>query len=289
MQINGHLGLLLLLTVPFSLSACEYDRATKVSGGGPLCDSASGLRLRVYGEAQSSREVNGSAVRVENGLPSLAVDGSCRYWINAGWTEDALARDRGWRTGILPGEISAALDTAIGSGNLGNLDDCPSATAVADSTPRMIANAGRAVRCVSSGRGFEAAWSVVSKHSTRLWSAGTPVTEGIHIVATLVPDQPPNAAAPLLWPSSVLLSSFLLPDPSLLTLVGVSQGVSTTDASWLRMLREQYLRNRSTTPDAYLTWDGPIVTDGQITALLFLRDALPFEDGKGLWPSLGSP
>jgi hypothetical protein len=64
--------------------------------------------------------------------------------------------------------------------------------------------------------------------------------------------------------------------------IGRSKKVVAADAAPLRAIREEYLSD--TRPGDLYAADGIPITDGVISATMFLRDALPYEDERGILP-----
>jgi hypothetical protein len=94
-------------------SGCSSEAATV-----PLCDGSTNLTLRIFHGGQSSRGYLGSGVREENGHPSFAVDGQCRYFISGGWVADQQSRDLGWREGVVSNDLRRALEARAGAEDL---------------------------------------------------------------------------------------------------------------------------------------------------------------------------
>jgi hypothetical protein len=227
--------------------------------------------------------LSGSAVRVENGQPSIAIDGTCAYWISAGWLNDSLARDRGWRTGQLPSDLRTILDATLGVYDLSSLSDCPNPGGLSDASTRVLSNEQSSAQCRTSGTLFDPAWAILETRASALWAAATPLSAGIRLAAFVASDQPPTSPSPKLWPLTQPLSGFLINDVQVQFSPGVSKLVSTsTDAKTLRTLRDQYLTDREASPDLFIPWDGMLVSDGTTTVNLYMRDDLPYEDAQGL-------
>jgi hypothetical protein len=53
-------------------------------------------------------------------------------------------------------------------------------------------------------------------------------------------------------------------------------------ARQLRAIRDRYVADRTAQPGLYSNWDGLIATDQATTAVVFMRDAIPYEDAQGL-------
>jgi hypothetical protein len=251
-----------------------------------LCDGTQQLRLWVLVEPQFGRELPGSQLRVENGYPFLAVDGTCSYWLGGGWMEDALSRDRGARRGTLTAAEAAALEQGSSLADIGSLRDCVVVAGQADVSVRAIATATATAECPSTGTRFDGAWSAVRTLAQALWARGTPMDGALHIGAVVAPYDASTTPAAYVWPLATPLADFLLDpgkDGSNFMNGGISMRVddpaSTTE---LRALRDAYLADREAQPGLYTSWDGLKATDGSTTALIYMRDAIPYEDAKGL-------
>jgi hypothetical protein len=95
------------------------------------------------------------------------------------------------------------------------------------------------------------------------------------------------------WPLAQPLQPLLIPeDVAPAAYAGNASGVShliseAGGAAMLRSIREQWLVDRKATPGFYI--GGLRMTDGNTTATVFLRDALPYEDEHGLLPFSDPP
>jgi hypothetical protein len=251
----------------------------------PLCDGVEHLRLWVL--IAPGNEVRGSLVRVENGYPFVAIDGTCSYWIGGGWTEDALSRDRPIRTGKMTDADIAAVEQGVPLGDVATLGDCPPPPAdLYDYSYRSVRTAGAEAACftgaptLTAGTRFEAAWTTLETIAGRLWDAGTPLNGALHVSAV---DGASGASTPAYtWPLASPLASFLL-DSADWFKVGVGHiVVDPTVAGQLRALRDRYLADRTAQPGLYVNWDGLEVTDQTTTGFVYMRDAIPYEDAQGL-------
>jgi hypothetical protein len=109
----------------------------------------------------------------------------------------------------------------------------------------------------------------------------------LHVSAVVSGFDPSSGSAMAYpWPLAMPLSDFLLDpgiDGSNLIMRGASKLVADPDStSRLRALRERYLADRDAQPGLYANWDGLETTDGVTSAVLYMRDAMPYEDGSGL-------
>lgn len=251
-----------------------------------LCDGVAHLRLWVL--IAPAREVRGSMVRVENGMPFVAVDGTCSYWIGGGWTNDALMRDRPIRTGKMTDADIATIEESVSLGTVAPLRDCPPPPSnLFDYSIRVIRTAGGDAQCftgapsLTAGTRFEAAWMTFEMIGDRMWNDGAPLTGPLHVSATdasaAVSAQPPYA-----WPIDAPLASLILPGSDEMK-IGVSHLVDDpTAAGQLRALRDRYLADRAAQPGLYVNWDGLKVTDQTSVSFVYMRDAMPYEDAQGL-------
>jgi len=109
--------------------------------------------------------------------------------------------------------------------------------------------------------------------------------EGIRVEAVSVNGGDDSKS--YVWPSGMPLAALTLPDGGAADLPSAS-GVSTlvTDlerARALRALRAQYIAERTASPGLF--YDGQKMMDENDTsALVYMRDQLPYEDSDGLLP-----
>lgn len=158
-----------------------------------LCNGAGSLALWVLVEPNNSRELPGSAVRVENGAPFFVLDGTCSVWTNGGWTSDQLGRDREVRRGHLTASDAKALDDELSVQDYTVLADCMPKAGVFDVSVRAIRRGQHYARCPSSGVRFDRAWSVVASLAQSVWTAGSPVDGPTHVSAVISNDAPPDS------------------------------------------------------------------------------------------------
>lgn len=285
-------------------TAANFDAGGR--GGGPgdssagapatsppaICNGSSAVVLRAYIEPDLSRELPGSSVRVENGFPSIVIDGKCKYWLNGGWLEDSLARDLGWRAGVLSAQVAATLESVIDVDHLSDSNDCTYSAGMSDYSIMTIRSLKSSASCRgTAGSKFSADWKVLQDSAVTLWEQAIPLDQGIHVAAVSASSAAPGGPVPYAWPTGIDLGSLILdPQQASLNSTGLSQLVELPDATQLRQLRDQYLGDVKAEPGAYVNWDGLEVTDGTRVAVVFMRDALPYEDPKGLLPlSPGQP
>jgi hypothetical protein len=254
------------------------DSATAEPPAG-LCDGSARMRLRFATLARNERELPGSIVRVENGFPSLLLDASCNYYMSGGWAEpgDALGRDRGVRRGKLDGADLEALGRELPLGRLDRLSDCSDAAEMIDGSPRTIADGSGTASCAGRGASFDAAWNWIASRAAKLWAASAPMSGDVWLSAVVVKDGDDSPAFE--WPLAEPLRSFIIPENALFE-SGVSRRVSGPEAQALRRLREDYLSARTKAPAGF--YDGQKMSNGGLSAVVYLRDALPYEDERGL-------
>ncbi len=260
-----------------------------------LCDGMAAMKLRVFVEPQNGREERGSVVRVENGFTSLAFDGMCSYWMGGSWVEKPNSpidnRDLGWRTGTLPPAIAQEIEQSIPLDRLDRLQDCVSSAGLFDAPTRTFRSRASRARCIRGGARFEAAWNFVKSKALDLWSAGTPLAGDIRLSA-VADNNPVGLAMPYRWPLAEPLQPLLIrEDVREADYMGFSSGIShliaeAAGANLLRRIREQYFVDKQATPGFYPQMR---MTDGKTTATVFLRDALPYEDERGLLPFSDPP
>jgi hypothetical protein len=231
------------------------------------------------------QEVFGSAVRLENGHPSFVVDGQCQYFMSGGWLEQRQSRDLGWRQGIVPDDLRRALEAKAGAEDLTSAYGC-SGSGGLDAPSVIVANARSSVICPGDGIGpVHELITVMRQRARELWAAGQPLDGDLHVNTREVTGLEPEQWWP--WPNELVLRDYLEPGSvaALEHPEGRRRRVPAADAAHLRAVREQYLRD--TEPGiAYLAAGIP-VTDGELSAALFLRDAVPGEDERGILPLPG--
>jgi hypothetical protein len=265
-------ALLLLMT------SCGGGGGEPVPTAEALCDGSEGLRVRIALEG-GGPDAYGSYIRINHGYQVLEIDGHCSYWMNAGWGFNVPQfRDRGWRTGTLDAATAAALQSALPLADLSRLADCVG-QGVPDAPSRTVRTARSSAGCGGSGPSFDAAWAVVTVTVERLWPRSTPVDGAIRVSAREY-SVPPGVHKPYAWPLAAL-SPFLRANSPAPTVEAHTLVTDPESTRKLRALRETYVSESSLTAGGFPGWDGMVVSDGTITAVTFMRDALPYEDQAG--------
>lgn len=252
----------------------------------PLCDGSSTLTLRIFYQG-GGLDYPGSEVRVENGHPSLAVDGQCRYFMSGGWTEDRQSRDLGWRQGLLPDELRRALEQRAGSEDLQRTYGYSSGPPALDAPSAVIANARSAFIGGDGRQPVLDFFAFIRQNAPVLWATGQALDGDLHILLR----EPSGGEPPRRYelPSGFELRDDIEPASPVEALSGEGwRGrVPRAEAAAWRTIREQYLRDTAPAGAGY-TSAGIPVTDGELSATLFMRDALPYEDEQGLLPLPGN-
>ena len=264
-----------------AVGGCGAAEAPRV----PLCDGSEGLTLRVFVAGPPGREGRGGAVRIENGFPSFAVDGQCRYYIGGGWgaTLQDQGRDQGWREGVLDAELRESLEQTAGYEDLQEINDC-GANDVDDTSHLIVANSRSSLRCSGEqGKRVTAIFQLVEGHARKLRETGHPREGAMHVVAGSSEYFPgPYPVYP--WPTGLILRDYFNDEATNSDFaIGYSKLASGTDASQLRSAREAYLIDTAPGTSVAYYGSGIPMTDGELDAQVFLRDALPYENARGLW------
>jgi len=249
----------------------------------PLCTGSDGLELRVFYQG-GGQDATGGTVRIENGYSSFAVDGQCQYFISGGW-QGVSGRDQGWRRGRVGDGLRATLERLAGEADLAGIDDCDRYSLVFDAPSLVIANVRSSVTtCGRPGARLTAVSDAIRERAPELWERGQPLDGDLHIVVlegpALVDTWPPYA-----WPSGLAIADYFDREQEALGQYppGSSRRVVASDAAPLRVLREQFLSDVRARP-TLAPINGIPVTDGAFVGWMFLRDALPYENERGLWP-----
>lgn len=261
-----------------SSNAAEQETTSPVE----ICDGSEKLRLRFF--VVPSQVTMGGAVFIEHGNWSFAVDGKCRYWINGGFGGKPYAYGQPWRTGVLPADLLEQLRAALDLQRLEDLGNCRTSGTTWDVSWLTIRSEYSRVLCQGSeaisGSQFEPVWELLQGRGAELYLSGDDITGGVRVVAYEASfDTFSNFQD---WSLTSPVSSYLVP-----VNLGDSPGNSLLvadpeDAERLRELRRKDLTYRASHPEYQR--DGVYVADGEQYAVVYLRDALPYEDERGLWP-----
>jgi hypothetical protein len=278
-------GMVLCLFILPSCTASSGDTSSVDAGRAILCDGSQALKLRIF-LAASGSELRGSFVRIEHGYSSFGLDGECTYYMSAGWTNGHLDRDRGWRHGTLPQDALVELSTALNPSRLQDLQvDCPDGSGFADATPWIVASSESRSGCIVPGKKLSAVLDTIRSRTSILWSNGREMDGPIRLSAAGLGG---DASTVYPWPLAAPLADFMIrEDVPEAEYQGYSVGISklvtdATDAARLRVLRDQYIADRTAAPGLFT--DGLEASDGTSLAFVYMRDALPYEDEHGLWP-----
>ena len=284
------------LVTMFGAFACSSARVNTDAGDGDgvtgvgdahrqqLCDGAQHLRLWVL-VGGGGQQLDGSRVRTENGSPVITIDGTCSFWVGGGWSEHALSNDRPFRTGKLSDADVSSIEASVPLADINALADCPPPVGLFDYSTRVIRTEMATVTCPGTrGARFDAAWSTLQMIAARLWETGTSMEGALHVSAVGPASLPPTPTSPpaYAWPITLALESFIL-DSADWSRIGVSRLVDDPEAAReLRAMRDRYLADRTAQPGLYSNWDGLIASDPGVTAKVYMRDAIPYEDAQGL-------
>jgi hypothetical protein len=287
----------LLLLVGCSCAAPEADGtggSPEGGGGGPppavdspplpvdasrkLCDGSPSLRLAVQGMAGDLLP-NGEAVWFENGAHFLFVDGTCRYWVQ-------LHPAQGLRVGQLDREQEEVLTRSLLYRSWAALAGTwPGPAGTYDAGSYVFWDAQYTVTCDSTCNTPQTPKALrelvvggyVDSMLQSLWQQGEKLQEGsmrLVVVPGVVSYQDPFD-----WPLAQSVESFAS-EPSAQVEYGESRlVVDAADVLELRELRAHY--DASPAPQS-TSGKIPLLGAGGVIYGLFLRDTLPFEDGKGL-------
>jgi hypothetical protein len=248
----------------------------------PLCDGSNELTLRIF-HGPGGMDFYGSEVRRESGVPSFAVDGQCQYFVSGGWNNQRQGVDLGWRQGTLDGELLRTLEREAGAEDLASVYACSGGGAL-DAGDMVVANSRSTLRCNGGNESLLELFERIRLRARELWEQGQALDGDLHI--TLVEaygGEPPQWYS---WPSELAFDEYWRPaqTPSA-QLEPRSQRVPAADAASLRALRERYLRDtRETQPGTLYAGGGLPIADGETLAVMYMRDALPYEDERGRLP-----
>lgn len=245
----------------------------------PFCDGVAHLRVAA---AFVGGGPGGLRVTTENGYALFAVDGTCTYWVAAGWmVGETFIKDRPVRTGKLSDADARLLEESLPLDDIASLASTCSPNGIPDADVRSIRAATGAAICSQglAGPAFEAAWTAVKTVATKVATEGTPVDGPIHVSA--LRDSPPKSIVSYPWPVGLPLDAFIV-DRNDVNKVGVSRLVDAPDdASRLRALRDECLADKAVRWGLHPT-EGMYMTDQDLIASVVMRDAIPYEDAQGL-------
>jgi hypothetical protein len=246
---------------------------------GHACDGSASLRLAMARISSPDRLQAGQQVMFENGSVFLYVDGHCGYWAQ---TEDVWA---GTHSGLLTEAQAGQVERDVHYADWFSGDW--KAPTLVDGSFDLLYDTSVKLSC-SSLCGSSAAPAFVKDVTARfeelirpLWNAGAPIgDDGVRIIAVRL-DPGAYAFVPhASWPLAADLKR-ISQDPGAAQLQGYGHGIlfQGSDATQLRALRTIYQGGN------YRQLGVPgLPVDDRAGAgyLLFVRDALPFEDSLGL-------
>lgn len=248
----------------------------------PLCDplQPTSGRVAVEQRAPVGRLAQGQAVMFDNGGLYLFVDGRCNYWVSnpsERWAET--------RTGVLDAASALELGERLHFNawdDLGGVWSDPTG-GVFDAPVLVFDDSKNAVVCVelcgapdvpAAVKAMRDDYAIVEQE---LWDRGEPVVSGVRAIA--VASEPGPGIPFVDWPLSRPISDFVRTVPS----IEFGEGTLEDDpvsARALKELRASFVRG----DHGAFVWDMlPVSFDGAYYRL-YLRDALPFEDERGLVP-----
>jgi hypothetical protein len=151
-----------------------------------------------------------------------------------------------------------------------------------DGSTTVIWSPESVAHCQFGGPHFQAAVGLIESSAPSLWASGIPVDGALHVSAMSTTSSP-TLPFTYSWTLGRPLSDFVLPNGPKIYEVGVSILVSDPAvAAQLRTLRDRYISDVMANPQAGSSTLK--VVDGAMAALLYMRDATPFEDATGLLP-----
>jgi hypothetical protein len=240
-----------------------------------ICDGSSGVRLaaRNSGGGQASE---GQIVLSENGWEFLIVDGTCHAWVlqseSDSLRELQLSRDQ-------ERLLSIALDIADWSNlptqTFGVCNDGPNITYRFDSTRFSAPGCGAEdpVKSINAA---------LDQQVAQLSAIATPMSGDLRYQVFQNDDSlTQDHRAPVTWPLAVPLETVSIPREALVNLVpGQTQLATGDDAAKLRAIRTT--RANGTLADGRVLESTPVVGSDGIPSALYVRDATPFDDAKGV-------
>jgi len=248
------------------------------------CDGSSEEVAFAYQVFNASLEP-GAVVMEENGGEHLFIDGACRYW--AYYQRPGTLRWTEVRSGVLTGELLSEVNASLISRRWTDVDGERAAD------PRGLTHPGYvdvwtpdgSARC--GGRcdgGSSELRSIVESSrdlTRRLHDAGERFTPDAMRAIVIPFDPPPGAFHVSEWTGPTPLSALATSAVDAATTAlrrGGHVRVSGDDAAAMAELRETY---RSGTFDSFSYQFLPLSSDGSLHRV-YARDALPFEDDRGL-------
>jgi hypothetical protein len=244
----------------------------------PLCDPSDTAATRIALEQRTPRAEPGEALLYDNGATYVFVDRQCNYW--------ASNPSRVWEethAGVLDSETAARLGAQLHVNawdELGGTWNDP-AGGWADAPTLIFDNAATAVVCAdfcdasSVPDEVKAMRDALSDVAQELWDRGTAAPSRLRVVAL---PMDASVGGPFVdWPLARPISDFVR------TSGGFGQGVLEDDGASvqaLKALRRSFLDGEH----GAFVWGMLPVKSGGAYYGLYVRDALPFEDARGLVP-----
>jgi len=265
------------MALALGLAACdgaspERDARLVEDPSRRICDGSSSLRFAFQGLG-GFLPSGGAYLPLENGVHFLFVDGTCHYWAQRRQNEEL-------RTGELTDEDEEALIAASrfrawrGLAGAWTGENIPF-----DGGLTRLWDASFALNCQAcqgdgSPPGVQEALAGAYTQLGELWAAGAPIQEGP--LRLLLLDDGEGYMNALAWP--------LTPPPEAYVHTPASEnhGVSTliSDPDDVRKLRALQSEHRARSPSGPEVI--PVMGDAGKVYTLGLREALPFEDARGL-------
>jgi hypothetical protein len=182
----------------------------------------------------------------------------------------------------LPEKLKQDLDAALDLEHLEMLSSCPFSPTIRDVSVLRIRSEYSRVECQGiaevADTEFGRAWALIGE--SQLYADGTDLDGPIQVVG--YPTTADEFINFLEWPLSVPVTNYHV-DMVLGNGFGLGLLVSDVDdVAQLRLLRQTDMNYRDVHPEYQV--DGIFVQDGEEYATLHLRDAIPYEDDRGLLP-----
>ncbi|MBS2024068.1 MAG: hypothetical protein JST92_16825 [Deltaproteobacteria bacterium] len=217
----------------------------------------------------------------DNGSTFLYLDGACHYWVQGGVAWDGV------RTGTLTGseqdDLKASIQWSSWAGAYGNR--WPAVDTVDDAADLYFTKQGSFVVSsvcdrTSAPATLKVLCSAWTSQVSALWQRGVPLEAEVWTVLVRMDSGTYPSIPHASWPLSVPLATLSI-NVDAASNLGYGEGVHFlgSDAKALRSLRTMYQDGNYRTQGVL-----GLPVDGEKDAvdLLFLRDALPFEDSRGL-------